>query len=156
MDAFSISAEARAEAELVCSRTSGCRRRQRGTVMKSWTRSCLFASLATWLFLSAAQAQVIPFSGNFGRGLSPSDNQMVFESVARLNATEPSKVGESDSWSNPETRSSGSSTILRVFRSGGMACHLVRHHIVVPGQPLARDYRLTWCRTPSGEWKIKG
>ena len=124
--------------------------------MKSWPRSCLFASLTTWLFLSVVQAQVIPFSGNFGRGLSPSDNQMVFESVARLNATEPSKVGQSDSWNNPETRSSGSSTILRVFRSGGMACHLVRHHIVVPGQPLARDYRLTWCRTPSGQWKIKG
>ena len=124
--------------------------------MRSRSRSCLFASLATWLLLSAAQAQVIPFSGNFGRGLSPSDNQMVFESVARLNAAEPSKVGQSDSWNNPETRSSGSSTILRVFRSGGMACHLVRHHIVVPGQPLARDYRRSWYRTPSGEWKIKG
>jgi hypothetical protein len=37
-----------------------------------------------------------------------------------------------------------------------MPCHLVRHHIVVPGQPAARDYRLTWCRTPSGEWKTKG
>ena len=124
--------------------------------MRPRSRSRLFASLATWPLLSAAQAQVIPFSGNFGRGLSPSDNQMVFESVARLNATEPSKVGQSDSWSNPETRSSGSSTILRVFHSGVMACHLVRHHIVVPGQPLTRDYRLTWCRTPSGQWKIKG
>jgi len=118
---------------------------------------CLSAVPAACVLLSAAaQAQVIPFSGNFGRGLSPSDNQMVFESVARLNAAEPSKVGQSDSWSNPETKSSGGSSILRVFRSGGMPCHLVRHHIVVPGQPPARDYRLTWCRTPSGEWKIKG
>jgi surface antigen len=117
----------------------------------------LSAALAACALLSAAaQAQVIPFSGNFGRGLAPSDNQMVFESVARLNATEPSKVGQTDSWSNPETKSSGSSTILRVFHSGGMLCHLVRHHIVVPGQPTARDYRLTWCRTPSGEWKTKG
>jgi hypothetical protein len=71
---------------------------------------------------------------------------MVFESVARLNAVEPSKVGQSDSWSNPETKSSGTSTILRMFRSGGMACHLVRHHIVA-GRPPPRDYRLTWCRT---------
>ena len=101
---------------------------------------CLSAALAACVHLSAAaQAQVIPFSGNFGRGLSPSDNQMVFESVARLNAAEPSKVGQSDSWSNPETKSSGSSSILRVFRSGGMPCHLGRHHIVVPGQPPARD-----------------
>jgi hypothetical protein len=30
----------------------------------------------------------------------------------------------------------------------------VRHHIVA-GRPPPRDYRLTWCRTPTGEWKIK-
>jgi surface antigen len=125
--------------------------------MRSRSLRCLSGALAACALLCAgAQAQVIPFRGNFGRGLAPSDNQMVFESVARLNATEPSKVGQTDSWSNPETKSSGSSTILRVFQSAGMPCHLVRHHIVVPGQPPARDYRLTWCRTPSGEWKTKG
>jgi hypothetical protein len=42
----------------------------------------LSAALAACALLSAAQAQVIPFSGNFGRGLARSDNQMVFESVA--------------------------------------------------------------------------
>lgn len=114
--------------------------------------SAAFAACA--LLPLAAQAQVIPFSGNFGQGLAPSDNQMVFESVARLNAAEPSKVGLSDSWSNPETKSSGTSTILRVFHSGGMACHLVRHHIVT-GRPPSRNYRLSWCRTATGEWKIK-
>jgi surface antigen len=102
-----------------------------------------------------AQAQVIPFAGHFGQGLAASDNQMIFESVARLNAAEPSKPGLSDSWSNPETKSSGTSTILRVFHSGGMACHLVRHHIIA-GVPPSRDYRLTWCRTATGEWKTKG
>jgi hypothetical protein len=80
---------------------------------------------------------------------------MMFESVARLNAVEPSKVGQSDSWSNPEMKSSGTSTILKVFHPGGMACHLVRHHIVA-GRPPPRDYRLTWCRTSTGEWMIKG
>jgi len=106
---------------------------------------CLSAAFAVCVLLSvAAQAQVIPFAGNFGQGLAPSDNKMIFESAARLNAAEPSKVGRSDSWSNPETKSSGTSTILRVFRSGGMACHLVRHHIVA-GRPPSRDYCLTWC-----------
>jgi len=65
---------------------------------------CLSAALATCLLLpAAAQAGVIPFSGNFGPGLSPSNNQMVFESVARLrlNAAEPSKLGQSNTWSNP-------------------------------------------------------
>ena len=116
---------------------------------------CLSAALAVCVLLpEAAQAQVIPFAGNFGPGLAPSDNQMLFDGVARLNATEPSKVGQSDSWSNPETKSLGTSTILRVSHSGGMACHLVRHHIVA-GRPPSRDYRLTWCRTATGEWKIK-
>jgi surface antigen len=115
----------------------------------------LSAALAVCVLLpAAAQAQVIPFAGNFGQGLAPSDNQKIFESVARLNAIEPSKVGQSDSWNNLETKSSGTSTILRVFRSGGMACHLVRHKIVA-GRPPTRDYHLTWCRTSTGEWKIK-
>ena len=116
---------------------------------------CLSAALAVCLLLfAAAQAQVIPFAGNFGQGLAPSDNQMLFESVARLNATEPSKVGQSDSWSNPDTKSHGSSTILKVFHSNGMTCHLVSHHIVAAKLP-SRNYRLTWCRTATGEWKIK-
>ena len=116
----------------------------------------LFAALTAWVLLfEAAQAQVLPFGGNVGPGPSPEDNRLLFESVARLNAAEPSRVGLSEAWSNPQTRTSGTSTIIRVFHSGGMACHLVRHHIVVVGRARARDYRLTWCRTSTGEWKIK-
>jgi hypothetical protein len=101
---------------------------------------------------ASGQAQVIPFGGN-GPGLSPEDNQMLVESIARLNAAEPSRVGLSESWNNPQTRTSGTSTILRVFHSRGMVCHLVRHQIVAAGRARPRDYRLTWC--PTGEWKIK-
>ena len=108
------------------------------------------------LLSSAAQAQINPFRGSGGQGLSPEDNQLLFESIARLNTAEPSQVGRSDGWSNPRTHSSGTSTVLRVFHSGGMACHLLRHSIVVAGRPPARDVRLTWCRTPAGDWKIKG
>jgi surface antigen len=125
--------------------------------MRPWSPRFLSAALAGCVLMSAlAQAQINPFRGSGGRGLSPEDNQLLFESVARLNEAEPSQVGRSDAWGNPQTRSSGTSTILRVFRSGGMVCHLVRHHIVVAGQPPGRSYRLTWCRTPTGEWKIKG
>jgi surface antigen len=124
--------------------------------MRPRSSRCLSAALAACVLLSAtAQAQVIPFGGNFGPGLSPEDNQLLFESVARLNAAEPSQVGRSEVWSNPQTKTSGTSEILRVFRSGGMVCHLMRHHIVVVGRTPARDYRLTWCRTSTGEWKIK-
>jgi surface antigen len=114
----------------------------------------LLAALAAFILLSAAaRAQVNPFRG--GPGLSPEDNQLLFESTARLNAAEPARVGRSEAWSNPQTNTSGTSTILRVFHSGGMICHLVQYHIVVAGRSRSVNYRLNWCRTPSGDWKIK-
>ena len=119
-------------------------------------RRCMSAALVFAILVPAgATAQVNPFRGSRGPGLTPEDNQLLFASVARLNAAEPSQVGSSEAWSNPQTGSSGTSTILRVFHSGGMACHLVRHHLVVAGRQPGHNYRLTWCRTPSGEWKIK-
>ena len=125
--------------------------------MRRRSSRCLSAALAFCVFLSAAvQAQVTPFRGTFGPGLSPEDSQLLFESVARLNAAEPGRVGRSETWSNPQTKTSGTSTILKVFHSGGMACHLVRHHIVVAGRQPGRDYHLTWCSIQSGEWKTKG
>src|ERR1700745_1971738 len=89
---------------------------------------CLLAALAGCFILSAAQAQVMPFRGTLGPGLTPQDSQLLFESIARLNEAEPSKVGRSEVWSDPQTKSSGTSRILRVFRSDGMACHRLRHH----------------------------
>jgi surface antigen len=124
--------------------------------MRLRSSHCVSGALVACLLLSsAAQAQINPFRGSGSRGLSPEDNQLLFESVAQLNAAEPGQVGRSEAWNNPQTKSSGTSTILRVFHSGGMACHLVKHRVLVGGRTPARDFRLTWCRTPAGEWKIK-
>src|SRR5215469_13986451 len=61
--------------------------------MRFQSPRCLSAALAAYLLLStAAQAQVIPFGGNFGPGLSPEDNRLMVESIARLNAAEPSRA----------------------------------------------------------------
>ena len=55
--------------------------------MRSRLPRYLFAALtASVVLFEATQAQVIPFGGNFGPGLSPEDNQLLSESVARLNA----------------------------------------------------------------------
>ena len=117
--------------------------------MRPLSRRRLSAALAIVVLVPvSAQAQVIP-------GLSPEDMQLLAESVARLNATTPVKIGLSEPWSNPRTNNSGRSTVLRVFRTGGTTCHLVRHRILVTGRPT-RNYSLTWCRTPSGEWELRG
>lgn len=124
--------------------------------MRPPSRYCLIVALAAFVLLPVtAQAQVIPHRGYWGPGLSSEDKQLLLESVARLNAAAPIKIGNSESWSNPQTNNSGRSTILRVFRSGGTLCHLVRHRIVVGGRRSARNYSLTWCRTPGGEWEIR-
>jgi surface antigen len=117
-------------------------------LLPHWLSAAFVASI---LLPGAAPAQVSLFTQ--GPGLSPEDNRLLFESIARLNAAKPARVGNSEAWSNPQTNDSGTNTVLRVFRSGGMACHLVQHHIVAGG--TGRDSRLTWCLTPSGEWKIK-
>ena len=115
----------------------------------------LSVALAACVLLSeAARAQVLPFGRNLGPGLSLRTTAAVQE-CGTAECGEPSRVGRSEAGSNPATQASGTSTILWVFRSGGMACQLVRHHIVVVGQARARDYRLTWCPTSTGEWKIK-
>ena len=76
--------------------------------------------------------------------------------IARVEGRPVAKVGRSEAWSNTQTNSSGTSTILRVFHSGGMVCHRLRHHIIIAGQQPGHDHRLTWCRTSTGEWKSKG
>jgi len=126
--------------------------------MRTWPLRSLLPALAVWILLAApVQPQVMPFPGyDYGANLSPEDSRLLFESIERLNAAEPSRVGRSELWSNPQTKSSGTSKITRIFRSGGMPCHRVRTHIVVAGQTLGGDYRLTWCRTSTGEWKTKG
>ena len=91
--------------------------------------NCLsVAFAASILLLAPALAQVSLFTR--GQGLSPEDNRLLFDSIARLNGTQPTRAGNSDAWSNPQSNASGTNTVLRVFRSGGMACHLVQHHIV--------------------------
>jgi len=55
-------------------------------------RRCMSAALVIAFLLPAgAPAQVNPFRGCRGPGLSPEDNRLLFESVARLNAAEPPK-----------------------------------------------------------------
>jgi hypothetical protein len=73
--------------------------------MRSRSPHYLSAALVAGILLTAAaEAQVNPFRG--GPGLAPEDNRLLFESVARLNAAEPTQVGRCEEWSNPQTNSS--------------------------------------------------
>lgn len=108
------------------------------------------------LLAGGASAQVNPFQQTRrGPRLSAEDTRLLLESVERLNSAESVAAGSAESWSNPQTRSSGRSRVERVFRSQDQPCHRILHHVVVAGRGPGTDYRLTWCRTASGTWKVK-
>ena len=42
----------------------------------------------------------------------------------------------------------------RIFKASGMACHALTYNFVTTARVHARTYRLNWCRTSNGEWRI--
>lgn len=114
------------------------------------------AVLGAALLATSAQAQISPFRNSRNSPkLNAEDTRMLDDSLGRLNGASDVHAGQSDRWSNPQTGSSGTSTIERVFRSGDMPCHAVRLAVSARGRKRPVSYNLTYCRTPGGEWKIR-
>ena len=105
---------------------------------------------------SAADAQINPFrSSRQANGLSKEDVAMVTDATGRLNQKDPIHVGDSEDWSNPASGNSGKVTVTRLFTSLGMACHAVRYDLSYKAPRSPRSYNANWCRTKTGEWKLK-
>ncbi len=103
-----------------------------------------------------AAAQVNPFwSNRTGPRLSQSDQAKLLSSIDQLNHAPNLHVGSKQSWNDPTSGNHGTNSVTRIFQSGGMDCHLLRHELSLKGRAQPRIYNLTWCLTPDGEWKIK-
>jgi len=101
------------------------------------------------------RAQFNPFGTRATRqSLTSEDFTMLSNSAARLNAAEPARVGQSETWSNPRSGSSGDVTLTRIFHYRGLTCHALRYKFTIRSQPTARTYNVNWCLTPEGDWKI--
>jgi hypothetical protein len=120
----------------------------------------LLPQLAASVLLLAsvpAAAQINPFrSGRTEAGLSGEDSDLLLSSVNALNRRRDVAVGSSESWRNPATRSHGTSSVTQILQRSGMTCHQVRHEVSARGARTPRQYELTWCLTPEGEWRILG
>ena len=112
------------------------------------------AALSAVLAAPAARAQVNPFgySSSF-KGLSQADSKMLFGAADQLNATDPLHVGDTKTWHNGTTGNGGTVKVMRIFESGGMACHTLRYDLRFHTKRTAH-YTVDWCKTDSG-WKIK-
>jgi hypothetical protein len=106
---------------------------------------------------SASFAQINPFKGNgHPGGLTKADVNMVFAAAGHLNSKDPIAPGDSEDWSNPASGNSGKVTVEKVFKSAGLSCHGLHYDLHYKTNRPDASYTADWCKTKSGEWKIKG
>jgi surface antigen len=76
------------------------------------------------------------------------------EATQKLYMSNDVPVGTSEEWSNPNTGTHGTVTLIQKSRYKGMPCRRLRHDIVL--KRPTDSYRLVVdrCRTDEGEWKI--
>ncbi len=90
------------------------------------------------------------FLGNqVGKSLDCQDQQYHYDTTQ--NALETQKVGQSSSWSNPDTGHSGEITPTRTYTSDGQPCRDFTQTILIDGE--AEKINGTACRQNDGSWK---
>ena len=123
--------------------------------MHTMKLTCL-AALAATAILGSAHAQLNPYGGlAFEPELTSDDLRMVLLSGDAVNQIPSPTSGETRAWNNPQSGNSGAVTLESAFRTNDMSCHRLRYSITMSGQETPQTYFLTWCQTPTGDWKIK-
>ena len=100
-----------------------------------------------------ALAQINPFRGSRGTPLNADDLAALQNATDLLLDRPRLAVGDSETWSNPQSGTSGTVTAGNAAQRTGLACRVVRYQISVPGARPERSVTLTWCKTKDG-WKI--
>ena len=111
----------------------------------------LFSGLA--LSAVPTQAQVNPFRGSTGAGLSSADFRMQEDAGRRLVSHGSPANGATENWSNPKTGASGTVTVESTFHKKGMLCRKVNFASKTAAQQDAITTVIDWCRTSHG-WRI--
>ena len=62
-------------------------------------------------------------------------------------------IGSVFHWTNPETKHSGSVTLLRLFDYADHSCQVVEHYIHI-GEDEGFQYSSTYCKSSKGIWKV--
>ena len=101
----------------------------------------------------SAQAQVNPFRGSTGAGLTSADFRMQDAAARRLVSHGTPADGAAESWSNPKTGASGRVTVESTFHKKGMLCRKVSFAAKTAARQDARTTETDWCRTSHG-WRI--
>ncbi|MBV8095044.1 MAG: hypothetical protein JOY71_11230 [Acetobacteraceae bacterium] len=102
----------------------------------------------------SVHAQINPFRGYRGPTLTREDLDAGSAAARKLLNREPASVGDTESWTAPNTGNRGTFTIQRVFERSGMPCRALASEVVHKRPQTKRDFTLTYCRIASGEWRL--
>jgi len=89
-------------------------------------------------------------------GLSQATVDTMHAAAAKLYLYGDRPVGAVETWTSPDA-TRGEVTLLHSFDSSNMPCRTVEYTIDAQGTvggPNPNHFILTWCRVPTGFWKI--
>lgn len=131
---------------------------RRNILALTGTLQSLLPLTAAALMLLAPMEAFAQFGTTFRSApkLTRSDIAIVRKLVRQKLTGKPN--GTTLSWNNPESKNSGTVTLLDMFESRGRDCRSVRY-VVIPGPKQASyatsaRYVLTSCRLPDGTWQL--
>jgi surface antigen len=99
-------------------------------------------------FPTMAGALINPFDSS-GNSLSKEDSDLM--KGALKSVLDAKKTGATAEWKSPSSGLSGRATALDLFQMNGMPCANVEHAFTAGG---GSTYRLPFCQTADGRWKI--
>src|SRR4051794_11888540 len=112
--------------------------------------SGVFAFCASALSIQPAEAQLL-FGSRLGQALYQGDDTKIIAQIGG-DMLRNAPDGESRPWSNPQTGHSGTITVIRSYKRGGMPCRDARVNSQLNERNVA--YVLPACQVADGSWKI--
>lgn len=105
------------------------------------------------LVSSAAQAQFLGLGFESNISLTKQDLDMIRETVNQQIHGKP--VGTTASWSNPNSKNSGTIKLLKKFPARNMRCEEIGYTLMTTAMAVSPEhYQLDSCLQPDGTWKI--
>lgn len=86
-------------------------------------------------------------------GASMDRNDMAYYNQTSQRAMEEARIGQAQTWRNPDTGNYGTITPTRTYQDNGQYCREYQQTITVGGQ-TKRGYG-TACRQPDGSWQVQ-
>ncbi len=108
----------------------------------------LLALLPAMTWVAAAEGLINPFDSS-GISLSKEDSDLMRGALRSV--LDARKAGATADWKSSSSGLAGRATSLDVFERNGMSCANVEHVFTAGG---GSTYRLPFCRTSDGTWKI--